>query len=213
MNKLLFLDIETVCAGDPIDPMSLTPPSIIKKEETKARWYQEEAPGCALELYKKRALDSMQGRILCIGLSWDDEELIIHSENELDMMIHLTTIITQLSGKWRTIPTFVGWNVLSFDLVWLWRKAVQYNLKPLRTSINRGPKGNYIDLMRDWSGDYRDFRKLSDVAKFLSIEGKLDGIDGSMVYDLYLKGEIEKITEYCMSDVRTCREIYKRMYE
>lgn len=213
MERLIFLDLETLASGPPIDPTSLKPPGQMKKAETIAEWYKNEAPALAEEQWKRGALDSMRGEILCIGWSFEDREGIECGTNEHATLMLFESVVSGIMGQYKQTPTFVGWNILSFDLVWLYRKAVKYNVKTLRNAINRDPhRGNHIDLMRIWSGDYRDYTKQADVAAFLGIEDRSNGIDGSQVYDLYKEGRIEDIKKYCMSDIKTVREIYERIY-
>jgi predicted PolB exonuclease-like 3'-5' exonuclease len=116
-------------------------------------------------------------------------------------------------GHYKQMPTWVGWNINSFDLVWLWRKAVKFNLKTLKIAINRDKyKVNSIDLMTVWAGDYRDYRKQSDVAKFLGLPDLSNGIDGSKVYDMICDGKIEEVKNYCLGDVLTSKAIYEKIY-
>ena len=198
VNKL-FIDIETIPAGDPSDHGTL------KRGETED------------EAYRKRALDSMKGEIICIGWAYgEDEPYAISSpkeNHEGELLGLFDSIIHSLRGSYKQSFEWVGWNIKSFDLTWIWRKAIQYNLKSLRQSIIRDRfKGNVIDLMEMWASDFRDMRKQSDVAKFLGIPDLSNGIDGSQVYDLYKAGKIKEIAEYCKGDVITTREIYKRIY-
>jgi hypothetical protein len=214
MNRLLFVDIETVCAGDPIDPLTLIPPAQMKKPDTIAKWYEEEAPALAKELYRKRALDSMQGEIWCVGYAsagWDD--WVIHNGNELDTLTAFDHTLKVMIGKYKQMPTWVGWNIKSFDLAWLWRKAIKYDLKTLKLAINRDRyKGNSIDLMEVWAADFREYRKQSDVAKFLGLPDLSNGIDGSKVYDLICDGKYEEVKNYCLGDVLTSKAIYEKIY-
>jgi len=215
-HMLLFLDIETIPVGDPIDPNSLTPPASLKKPETIFKWYEEEAPAIAEEQYRKRALDSMAGEMIVISHAIDDEDptcLSAELMSEPEMLHSFEATVRKAANEYRPI-TFVGWGNKTFDVVWLWRKAIQYGLVNLRRIFNRDRyRGNVLDLMEVWGADYKDFRKMNDVAKFLGIQGKPDDIDGSKVYDYFLAGEWEKIKTYCMGDVSTVREIYKRIME
>jgi hypothetical protein len=209
MERLIFLDIETIPAGDPIDPMTLKPPAQMKKADTIAEWYKNEAPALAEEAWKKGSLDSMRGEILCIGWICDEEGWVINGSNEEATLQQFQTILEGIKGEYK----FVGWNINSFDIPWIWRKAIKYNL-PLRKVFNRDRyRGNSVDLMLTWASDFKDFRKMSDVAEFLGIEDRSNGIEGSQVYDLYKEGRIEEIKTYCMGDVETVRDIYKRIYE
>jgi uncharacterized protein YprB with RNaseH-like and TPR domain len=213
-NKLMFLDVETIPSGEPIDPLTLTPPATMSKPETIAAWYKDKAVDIAGDKYRSRALDSMEGEILCIGYSVDDGLLhTVVGETEYDTLLAFQGIILEFMGQYREPITFVGWNITSFDIPFLWRKAIKYGLKDLRNAFNRDRyKGNHLDLMTVWATDYRDYRKLDDVAKFLGIAGKIEGVDGSNIYDIYLDGDLNKIYTYCLNDVRIVKEIYHKIY-
>lgn len=210
MEKLIFIDIETIPAGPPIDPMSLKAPAQMKKAETIADWYAKEAPAIAEQKWRDGGLDSMRGEILCIGWICDEEGYAVCGEDEQSTLMQFAAAIGHIKGFYR----FVGWNNLDFDLPYIWRKSIKYGIRLLRDAINRDRyRGNFIDLMKVWGTDSHDRRKMSDVAAYLGIEDRSNGIDGSQVYDLYKEGRIEEIKAYCMGDVETVREIYKRIYE
>ena len=66
--------------------------------------------------------------------------------------------------------------------------------------------------MREWEKWSNSFIKLDTLAKALNLQSsKEGGIDGSQVYDFYLKGKHKEIYEYCERDVQLTRKIYKRM--
>lgn len=214
MERLIFLDLETLASGPPIDPTSLKPPGQMKKAETIAEWYKNEAPALAEEQWKRGALDSMRGEILCIGWSFEDREGIECGTNEHATLMLFESLVSGIMGQYKQTPTFVGWNINAFDIPWIWRKAIKYGIKPLRQAFVRDKfKGNSIDLMLTWQADFKDYRKLTDVADFLGIERNKDNLDGGAVYDAYREGEIEKIKAHCMEDVLLCREIYRRIFE
>lgn len=213
MNKLIFLDIETMPTGIAADPATLKPPGNLKRPETIAEWYRSEAPAIAEKAYRDRALDSMQGEILCIGWSCENQGGVVLDITEELVIKKFSSIVEVLAGQWKVLPTYVGWNCAAFDLPWLWRKAIQYGVKPLRDSINRDRyRGNVIDLMLVWAADHRDFRKMADVAAFLGIEDCKGGLDGSMIYDLCLEGRYEEIKNYCARDVKTVQKIYEKIF-
>lgn len=215
MERLIFLDIETLPDGPPVNPMDLKHPGQMKKAETIADWYRNETPALVEEEWKKGALDSMRGRILCIGFSAPGlMDHVVCEDCEENTLRLFADHVTGIMGAYKQTPTFVGWNINAFDIPWLWRKAIKYDIKPLRQAFNRDRfRGNSIDLMQVWASDFKDYRKQSDVAKFLGIEDRRNGIDGSQVYDIYREGRIEEIKAYCMADVETVRDIYRRIYE
>jgi hypothetical protein len=214
MDRPFFVDIETLPAGELIKPETLECPGNISKPETIAKWYAEKAPLLAKEQYLRMALDSMAGKIFCVGWHCDGQGGVISAEDEFHTIYEFEALVKQIMDRYRISVPFVGWNARAFDMAWLWRKAVQYRCVYLRDAIRRDRhRGNVIDLMEVWQADFKDYRKMKDVAAFLGIEDRSGGIDGSQVYDLYQAGEYEKIREYCMGDVLTVRDIYRMIYQ
>jgi hypothetical protein len=203
----VYLDIETIPGPHPpdLEAMKAKAPSNYKKPEAIQKWAEENQEA----EHRKQALDSMQGQILCIGVAIDDDEpQVCYDKERLQLVWLEENILDHLQGN----IVWIGHNIRSFDLQWLWRKAVKYNLPGLCDYIPRYRYAkNVIDTMEVWAGpDYRAMCSLDSIARFLGIPGK-DGVDGSMVYDLWQAGEHEKIREYCAGDVRMVREVYKRL--
>ncbi len=206
----LFLDIETIPAGNPVVPFELSPPGNISKQETIDAWYKDKAPAIAAEKYRARALDSMAGEILCIGYAFEDEPAKCITGEEQNSLKSFSDIIT---GGWKENPTFVGWNIAAFDIPWIWRLAIKYGLTDLRNAFNRDRyKGNYIDLMLTWATDFKDYTKMDDVAKFLGMPGKTGDLTGATIYDAYREGRMDDIVAYCNNDVETIRGIYRKIF-
>ena len=177
-------------------------PANYSKPETILKYQQENQ----VEIYRKQALDSMQGRIICIGVN----DKIIMEENEGMTLLAFGEKIIGLRDSLQEQPHFVGWNISTFDLPWLWRKSIQYNLPSLRKLIPKDNRNGYTDLMKVWASDYKDYCSQANVARFLGIsEGVGSGKD---VYDWWKNGEVEKIAEHCREDIKTCMEIYRRIF-
>ena len=215
----IFIDLESIPAGDPIDPMTLAPPGNISKPETIAAWYKDKAIGIAAEKYRARALDSMTGEIICIGYAGGEGQVkCIYQDgdtwcNEEDILASLEITIQSIRDINSPI-TFIGWNIVAFDIPFIWRKAIKYGLTGLRDAFNRDRyKGNHLDLMLAWGADWKDFRKLDDVARFLGLPGKLGNLTGATIYDAYLEGRVDEITAYCKNDIETVRAIYRKIFE
>lgn len=214
-DLLIHVDIETIPDGEKIDPSTLTPPGNITKQESISKWYAETAPKLAEDKYLHRSLDSMQGQILCVGWAINDEpaRCIIQEgvQTEEDVLRTFQEVVKEVQGQWNETVQWVGWNNETFDIPYIWRRSIKYNLNSLRNSINRTRgRNNIIDLMRVWGADFKDFVSMENAAKFLGLEGK--GMDGSMVYGLYLEGKTAEIADYCKHDVELTREIYRRIY-
>lgn len=203
--RKMYIDLETLPSETPPSPDEIQPPKNYK-DPAKIHAYQEDK---IEESHRKQSLDSMQGRILCIGYAFDDEPAnCIYDTNadEQALLSGLSGVIDKHGVQW------VGHNIRSFDLLWIYRKAIKYGLYHLAWSI---PTARYTDAIVDtmdlWSGPaWKEYCKLDAIAQFLGIPNK-NGFDGSMVYDAWLTGEHGKIQEYCKQDVEMVRAIYKRI--
>jgi len=59
--------------------------------------------------------------------------------------------------------------------------------------------------------DYKGMVSMERACAFFGIAGVKDDMDGSMVYDEYLKGNGQGILEYCMKDVHNLRQLYLKL--
>lgn len=188
-------------------------PKNISKPETIQKWLEENR-----ELsYRKQSLNSMQGQILCIGIKVNNNKTYCpilgdpNINNELDLLNNISEYILELNCSQKDI-FWIGHNVYRFDLTWIWRKCIRYNLYELASLIPRNSKSKQIyDIMDMWASEYKDYISLDKIAKFLGYDGKSDSIDGSMVYDYYMEGKIEDIRTYCISDVELEHTIYNQI--
>jgi 3'-5' exonuclease len=211
----IYLDIETICGPTPptIEELMANAPGSMKKPETIRAWAEENQ----MEQYRKQALDSMQGEILAVGWTCNDDAPTCHirmdgvSEEEL-LGIVQTFIMPEIRKHKGVTPTWVGHNIKGFDLPWLWRKCLKYELYDLARAIPRGRYSKDIeDTMEMWAIDFKDHVSLSKIAAFFGLNGKVGGLDGSKVYDAWRAGEFERIAEYCVGDVALVREVHARM--
>lgn len=205
MNKL-FIDIETVPGPEyPTLDDVLAPGNY--KDPAKIQAYKKEK---LEEVYRKQALDSMQGQILCIAWALDDDPmqslcmdtfsdgylLGSFASELLDLPISLDSLI------------WVGHNIRTFDLSWLWRKALKHGLYTFAKHIPRQKGDKRIhDTLEMWAADYRDYVSLDAIAQFLGLPGK-DG-NGSDVFDMWQERRLEDIAAYCREDVELARKVYR----
>lgn len=204
----IYVDIETICSPHKPSPDDIPPPGNYK-DVAKIRAYQEDKVD---EMHRKQALNSMKGEILCIGWAANDEEpqVLIRDGEKIKDEKDLLGAFDMATAVYGPI-VWVGHNIKTFDLQWLWRKSIKYECRALAQKI---PRQRYSPDVRDtmeiWAGpDYRDMTSLADIAAFLGLDCKHDGMTGVDVYDAYLAGELDRIAEYCTQDVRLTRQIYK----
>lgn len=208
MDNKIFIDIETIPSETMPSLDDIKVPANYKDEAKINAWKEANQ----IESWKKQALNSMQGSIICIGWSWNGEsDTLVDPDDEESIINGLMLDIQKISIEIRSPLVFVGWNISTFDLPWIWRKSIQYNLPELRKAIPKDNRLNYLDLMKVWASDYKDFVSLDSCAKFLSIPHETE--QGSSVFDWWQAGEIDKISEHCKRDIETTVEIYRRIYE
>jgi hypothetical protein len=208
MPNLLFIDIETI-PGEKMPELSeVKVPANYSKPETILK-YQEEH---LLDEYKRQSLDSMKGRILCLGWAVGDSKEVgtveVVTGDEKAILTQLEAVIFR-DARFSGALQWCGWNVGSFDIPWIWRKSIQHGLDNLRRVTPHNNRLLTLDLMKIWASDFKDYNKLSSVAEFLNIPHSI--ITGADVYDLWKSNQMDAIVKHCKDDIETCIEIYKRI--
>ena len=128
-------------------------------------------------------IDKLGISVACAYDSKTDQFIGYH-ENELGKLIELC--------EERLV---IGYNIRGFDLPVM----VPYGLKIARLDI--------FDIMYDLQTLTRQqFLKLEAVARGTLNAGK--SADGLMAVEWWKKGEVQKIMDYCMQDVKVTRDIF-----
>jgi predicted PolB exonuclease-like 3'-5' exonuclease len=141
----------------------------------------------------------------------------IQGENEREMIENFLNFID------RHNPKLVSFNGRNFDIPMLMIRAMKYNLscpafyEKENKMLNKSKWDNYryrftdkfhVDLM-DHISEFGAIRglKLDLLCSMMGIPGKFD-VSGDQVFSLYYDGKIEKIKEYCESDVLNTYWLY-----
>ncbi len=157
------------------------------------------------------ALSPLTGRVIAIGFadSEGDGIRILHGDDEKAILEEFIDLHSDVR-----IAPLVGYNIIGFDLPFIWKRALKYKLKcPAwwlkKPSWNQSPL--VLDLMEVWKGgDYRAaFAKMDHVAKFLGIPGKT-GDHGKFFSELYAENQAEALA-YLTRDVELVEEIHGRI--
>jgi 3'-5' exonuclease len=74
---------------------------------------------------------------------------------------------------------------------------------------------NLVDTMQLWKfGDYKNYTSLNLLANCLGIQTPKEGIDGSMVKDIYYKqNDLPRIVDYCQKDVVATAQVFLRLQQ
>ncbi|MBI3561359.1 MAG: 3'-5' exonuclease [Gammaproteobacteria bacterium] len=120
-------------------------------------------------------------------------------------------------------PTLVSWNGKSFDLPVLHYRALLHGVNAQRywetgEQDNNFRWNNYLnrfhyrhtDLMDVLAGyELRAVAPLHEIALMLGLPGKL-GMDGAQVWPAFQAGELQRIRDYCETDVINTYLVYLR---
>lgn len=108
--------------------------------------------------------------------------------------------------------TFVGHNIIGFDLPFLWKRCMILGVKP-PLCFPRSPKPwseGVVDTMLLWDAQQRAGGSMDRICKLMGIPGKGD-MDGSKVWPMFQEGRLTEIAAYCKADVERTRAMHLRM--
>jgi len=215
--KTIYLDIETIPTQKPgameAIKSNLQPPGNISKSETIAAWWKEKAPAAVDEQYRKTALNGTEGEIVCIGWALDNGDTFSVSRGlDGSEASILAEFFGHMDAATQSQPLWVGHNIISFDLRYLFQRAVITGVNPLQplphdTRYN-GEK--VYDTMLAWAG-WGNRISLVNLCAALAIPVKQGDITGATVWDAIQAGRIADVADYCREDVAATREAYHRM--
>lgn len=181
----------------------------------RAKFKPEYIQTTAEEEWRKTSFNGGLGRVLMIGIAVDDDEpIVFYDENEINVLSDFNDfLLEESSNRHNMRPTFVGHNVVDFDLKFLYQRMVVNRIKPhwsFPIQPNRYAADTVQDTMSRWAG-FGGRVSLDNLASYLGVGGKGD-IDGSMVFDFYRDGKIGELLKYCAHDVTLTRDVHKRLY-
>ena len=228
----IFLDIETIPSQHP-DALAdvratLKPPGTLKKAESIAAWWANEAEAAAVEAWRKQALDGGNaGEVVSIAVCGDDAPGWVRcraqGESEAELLQAFGQQVQSLVDKaaytaadgraWQVgEPFFVAHNA-PFDLGFLWRRCVVHGVRlpfTLPGPMARAGK-DYGDTMLLWAG-FGGRVSLDTLCRALGIASpKAEGMDGAQVFDHWLAGDVAAIERYNLADAQAVGEVWHRL--
>ena len=188
-------------------------PAQMKVQKTIDDWhsgsgkYEGAKEKAIQEQYLKTSFDGGYGQICCIGVDIDGHEhCLVDAGNEDQMLAAFWDMI----GCDVTSPYFIAHNA-KFDLPFLWHRSIINGVAPHKFFKAYGRhNSDYYCTMEAWAG-FNGKIGLDRLAKILGLGSKTEGMDGSQVWPEYQKGNIKKISDYCLDDVRLTKAIYERL--
>jgi len=192
----IILDIETApIAGvaayiEPADaPSNYKDPAKIE-EYVRAR---------EREQIERAALDVDLCRVIAIGVmlpaSLTPLVRLAHSEEDEAGMLRNFFALTEDAS-------FVGFNILDFDLPVLLRRALYLGIDAPAISVGKYRHPRVLDLMQMLSYDGKlRYRSLAFYCRRFGIAAKDDAFDGAHVPALFAAGQFEDVIEHVRCDV------------
>lgn len=222
-DHTITLDIESVPLGERNMSMLKSAEELLdeapksyskaKQEEWADKKSQELVDAMEKE-YRDRSFNPMKGRIVCVGIQFDDNptEMIHYHEDE---KVLLTNLANKLKEYERHIYSsyVVGNMIYDFDIRFIIQKAFKFDIKDLVRFL---PTQKYDKRIYDLSdrfnlGIYGKHTKLVDLCEFFDVATSKDDLNGAEVLDAFVRGEIERIETYCAKDVHSSYLCYKKM--
>jgi 3'-5' exonuclease len=218
-RTVLVIDLETIPVDDPAVreeiARSIVMPGNISKPDTIAAWEETKRPALVEEAFARGGLSATTGKICCIGLSTPKSEMSFCGPDEEDVLRLAYEYIASIPDP----ITFVGHNLVGFDLPFLRQRSIVLGIKPPQTlrlawSAKHWDTDRVSDTMLLWSADKQQRISLDRLCRLLGIKSsKADGMDGSKVWPMWQEGRLQEIADYCIADCLATLECYRRIVE
>ena len=197
--KRMFFDIETV-------PLEKEKHHILKELQEKVLEDGKKAKDFE-QMLSETCFDGGLGRIACISYAIDDEKPVTLRGDEVKILKDFWEVAKE-------VDLFVGFNVFSFDLRFIYQRSIVLQVPPSKDlSFARYKNFPIYDIMCEWvKWDYNNHINLNKLAKVLDLPTSKGGdIEGKNVAKAFEEGRIDEICQYCEKDVELTRAVYKRM--
>lgn len=220
LQNILFLDIETVSQYPDYERLPDSWKDLwSKKAEILLRNREDQT---AESIYERSSIYAEFGKIICISCgiltgSGSNKRLLVKSFSGDDERVLLAAFCDMLT-RWSADQQkyLCAHNGKEFDFPYLCRRMVILDVcipSLLSISGKKPWEVAHLDTMEMWKfGDYKSYTSLNLLAHVLGIPTPKDDIDGSMVGQVYWKGnDLPRIVTYCQKDVITLTQVYLRM--
>lgn len=218
-NNTLVIDIETISEYPDYEAL---PDRLKPLWDKKASFIKHEEELTADELYfKKAGIYAEFGKVICIAVGFfnhtDDRMQLrvkaIYGDDEKSLLEEFKSLLSKFG---RNPIKLVAHNGKEFDFPYLCRRMLVHGIElpeVLNISGKKPWEINHVDTMELWKfGDRKNYSSLELLAAIFDIETSKDDIDGSMVNEVYYKEiGLERIAEYCKSDVVVTAQLYLKL--
>jgi len=226
LDKVLFLDIETVPEYNSFQDLSQVKQKLWEQKSAYKRKYEaKDGEEITAEAYYENAgIWAEFGKIICISVGYfnvsvheEDYEFRIKSyygDDEKDILKEFADL---LNNYFNTPNQLIcGHNIKEFDIPYMARRLLINGLALPRILNLFGKKPwevPHLDTLELWKfGDYKHFTSLKLLTEILGIASPKDDIDGSQVREVYYNDQdLERIVKYCEKDVIAVAQVLLRL--
>jgi len=213
MSKTIVFDIETI----PNDNISRATEEVLDEKFQKWLSYEDKELS-SLEKEnlrnKLRSINPYFGKVATVGIycpEADKEEGLhlgdFNGEKEL---------LERVWELFNRTDLFITFNGLGFDVPFLLTRSLVHNIIPdnrnFKTTrrFQRSPHYDTMMILGDW--DIRKTPSLRLACEAFGIPSpKEEAVKAENVYDYYLKGDIQKVSDYCVKDVRATYSLFEKI--
>lgn len=206
---------------------SIKPPGTLKKPESIAAWWANEADAAVEDAYRRQSLDGgLAGEVISIaactpdGRQWvrcrtqeeKESELLLAFGAQVESWIDQDARAVAEGFNYAQDPFLIAHNA-AFDLGFLWRRCIVNGVRlPFKVPGPMARAGqHYGDTMSAWAG-YGNRVSLDALCRALGVPSPKDnGMDGSQVFDAWLAGEHERIAQYNLADAVATLAVWERL--
>lgn len=221
VEKILFLDVETVCGEKSYDALDERMQKLWNKKSDK--FQNADKSLLPSDLYfEKAGIQAEFGKIICISCGYiqiENNELKIktksfYGEDEYILLTDFGNMLTNFFSKETAAKKVCTHNGKEFDIPYICRRMLINGVELPKILDIAGKKTWNIDFIIDtqelWKfGDMKAFTSLDLLAAIFNIPSPKDDIDGSEVSRVYwIEENLERIKTYCEKDVLTTARVF-----
>ena len=221
LNKVIFIDIETVSQESEYKKLSKKWKDLWEKKSTYLRGEEE----AAADVYNKAGIYAEFGKVICISVGiyreFTDNRIFriksFFGKNEKQVLTQFCDLFKKNFQS--TDFILCAHNGKEFDFPFLARRILINNLSlPFVLDIaGRKPwEVQHLDTLQLWKfGDYKHYTSLALLCELFKIKSPKNDMEGSDVGRVFWEDDdLERIVKYCQNDTLAVAQLilaYKGM--
>lgn len=215
INKILFLDIETV----PLYPSYTEIPVEHRQFWDKKAEHLAKDSQTSAELYARAGIYAEFGKVICISFGKivlrENQRFLrlktISGHDESAVLNEFSELLSRLDSSNDLI--LCAHNGKEFDFPYLSRRMLINGVKLpkiLDVSGRKPWETAFLDTMEIWKfGDFKNYTSLNLLSHVFGIPSPKADIDGSMVSKVYwADNDLPRIARYCQNDVLAIVQLF-----